>query len=207
MSEAVSDTTIENYKGLLQHYCQKRALGDLVYKTDQRGTPSEPSWIVTVKYGETTYTTPAPIRGSKRWAEKVAAKQVLEQIGSHQEAFLAGGSESRSRQGDSVETTEMWEEPTEVSSIEDPLYVPTELVTTALGIANHRLAGLQRGTRYRDSAESKQGNQAFAQHLAELTMQIVREVANAAEVAGVKFGNTARPESEELGCISQERNK
>ena len=192
MSETVSDTTIENYKGLLQHYCQKRALGDLIYHTDQQGTANEPSWIVTVKYGATTYTTPAPIRGSKRWAEKMAAKQVLEQIESRQEAFLAGGSEPRSYRGDSVEATEPQEQAPEVSS-PDPLYVPTELVTTALGIANHRLAGLQRGTRYRDSVESKQGNKMFAEHLAELTMQIVREVADAAEIAGVKFGDTAKP--------------
>ena len=206
MSEVVSDTTIENYKGLLQHYCQKRALGDLIYQTDQRGTANEPSWIVTVKYGETIYTTPAPIQGSKRWAEKIAAKQVLEQIESHQEAFLAGGSESQSHQVNSVETTEMQEQAREVSS-PDPLYVPTELVTTALGIANHRLAGLQRGTRYRDSVESKQGNKMFAEHLAELTMQIVREVADAAEVAGVKFGNTSQPESADFGNMSKERNK
>ena len=196
MSEAVSDTTVENYKGLLQQYCQKRALGDLIYETDQRGTPNEPSWIVTVKYGETTYTTPAPIPGSKRLAEKMAAKQVLERIESHQEAFLAG----------SADTTEMQEQPTEVSS-PDPLYVPTDLVTTALGIANHRLAGMQRGTRYRDSVESKQNNQAFAQHLADLTMQIVREVANAAEVSGVKFGDASQSESDEFGSISKGRNK
>ena len=196
MLEAVSDTTVENYKGILQQYCQKRALGDLIYETNQQGTPNEPSWIVTVKYGETTYTTPAPIRGSKRLAEKIAAKQILEQIESHQETFLAGSSESRSHQDDSFETTEMPEQSTEVSS-PDPLSVPTELVTTALGIANHRLAGSQRGTRYRDSVESKQGHQAFAQHLAELTMQIVREVANAADASGVKFDGTSASESDE----------
>ena len=196
MSEAVSDTMVENYKGLLQQYCQKRALGDLIYETDQQGTSNDPSWIVTVKYGETTYTTPAPIRGSKRWAEQMAAKQVLEQIESHQEAFLAGRSEPRSHQMGSVETTETHEQSTEVSS-PDSLYVPAELVTTALGIANHRLAGLQRGTRYRDSVESKQSNQVFAQSLAELTVQIVREVASAAEVAGVKFGNISQPDFDE----------
>ena len=206
MSEAVRDTTVENYKGLLQQYCQQRALGDLIYETDQQGTSNAPSWIVTVKYGETTYTTPVPIRGSKRWAEKMAAKQVLEQIESHQEAFLAGRSKSQSHRADSVETAEMQEQSTEVSS-PDPLYVPTELVTTALGIANHRLAGLQRGTRYRDSAESKQGNRAFAQQLADLTMQIVREIANAAEVSGVKFGDTSQPESDESGSMLKERNE
>ena len=206
MSEAVSDTMVENYKGLLQQYCQKRALGNLIYETDQQGTPSEPSWIVTVRYGETTYTTPAPIRGSKRWAEKMAAKQVLEQMESHQEAFLAGCAESGSHREDSVETTRRQEQSTEASSPE-PLYVPTELVTTALGIANHRLAGSQRGTRYRDPVESKQGNRVFAQQLAELTVQIVREVASAAETSGVKFGDTSQSECDEFVSMSKERNK
>ena len=196
MSEAISNTAVKNYKGILQQYCQKRALGDLTYETNQQGTPNEPSWIVTVKYGETTYTTPAQIRGSKRWAEQVAAKQAPGTDRVLPRSVLAGCSEPRSHQGDSLETTETHEQSTEVSSPE-PLYVPTELVTTALGIANHRLAGLQRGTRYRDSVESKQGNQAFAQNLADLTMQIVREVANAAEVSGVKFGDTSQPESDE----------
>lgn len=197
MSEAISDTMVEDYKGILQQYCQKRALGNLTYETDRQGTPNEPSWIVTVKYGETTYTTPAPIRGSKRTAEKIAAKQILELMESHQEAFLAGESSAKSK---------TQERSAEMSSLE-PLYVPTELVTTALGIANHRLAGSQRGTRYRDSTEAKQSNQRFAQNLAELTMQIVREVANAAEVSCVKFGDTSPSESDEFGSISKERNK
>lgn len=206
MSEVVGNTMVENYKGILQQYCQKRALGDLIYETDQQGTPNEPSWIVTVKFGQTTYTTPAPIRGSKRWAEQLAAKQILEQIESHQEAFLAGDSESQAYQIDSAEPTETHEQSKEVSSPES-LHVPTELVTTALGIANHRLAGRQRGTRYRDSVESKQGNQAFAQNLADLTMQIVREIANAAETADVKFGATSQSKSDEFGSMSKERNK
>lgn len=204
MSEEASDTTVENYKGMLQQYCQTRGLGDLVYKTDQQGTPNEPSWIVTVKYGETTYTTPAPIRGSKRLAEKMAAKQVLEQIESHQEAFLAGCSDSQLHQGD--EMPEMQVRSTEVSS-PDFLNVPTELVTAALGIANHRLAGSQRGARYRDSVDSKHSNRAFAQQLAQLTMQIVREIANAAEVSGVKFGNTSQFESDDFGSMLKGRNK
>ena len=206
MSEAVNSTMVEDFKGILQQYCQKRALGHLTYETDQQGTPNEPSWVVSIKYGETTYTTPVAIPGSKRWAEKMAAKQVLEQIESHQEAFLAGGSESQSHLDDSVDAPKIQAESTEVSS-PDPLYVPTELVTTALGIANHRLAGLQRGTRYRDSAESKQGNQAFAQHLAELTIQIVREIANAAETSGVKFGDTSQSDPAESESISKGRNK
>ena len=206
MSETVGNTMVENYKGVLQQYCQKRALGDLIYETNQQGTPNEPSWIVTVKFGQTTYTTPAPILGAKRWAEQLAAKQILEQIECHQEAFLAGDSESQAYQIDSTEPSATHDQSKEVSSPE-PLHVPTELVTTALGIANHRLAGLQRGTRYRDSVESKQSNQAFAQNLADLTMQIVREIANAAEISGVKFGATSQSESDEFGSMSKERKK
>ena len=185
MSETGINTTVENYKGVLQQHCQKRALGNPDYEITQQGTPNEPSWIVTVKYEGTTYTTPEPIRGSKRFAEHIAARQILESIESHQEAFLAG---------DTVDTIATREPPTEISSA-DSLYVPTELVTTALGIANHRLAELRRGTRYRDSIESKQGSQAFAQNLAELTMQLVREVANAAEASNVKFGDARQPDT------------
>jgi len=66
--------------------------------------------------------------------------------------------------------------------------VPTELVASALGIANHRLATLRSGTRYREVAESNNGSQMFAQNLAELTMRIVREVAAAAERSNIEFG-------------------
>ena len=206
MSETISNSTIENYKGILQQYCQKRALGNLTYETDQRGTANEPSWIVTVKYGDTTYTTPTPIRGSKRGAEQFAAKQILEQIEGHQEAFIAGHFESQTDQSKSIESTELHQELTEVST-PGPLYVPTELVTTALGIANHRLAGLQRGTRYRDSVESKHSNQAFARNLANLTMQIVREISDAAGASGVKFGDLSQYKSDTFGSAPKERNQ
>ena len=182
MSETITHATIENYKGTLQQYCQKRALGNPVYDAVHQGTPNEPRWKITVKYGQTICTTPEPIRGSKRFAEHIAAKQILESIETHQEAFLAG---------EELNEIAMPEEPvgtvTETKSAE-PLYVPTEFVTTALGIANHRLAELRSGTRYRDSQESKQGDQAFAQDLANLTLQIVREVVNAVGATNVKFG-------------------
>ena len=150
-------------------------------KQINRGRPMNRVGLLLLSMGKQPTPRQHLIRGSKRWAEKMAAKQILEQIESHQDAFLAG---------DSVETPETHEQSTEISSPE-LLYAPTELVTTALGIANHRLSGQQRGTRYRDSVESKQSNQAFAQNLADLTMQIVREVANAAKASGVTFGDTS----------------
>ena len=70
----------------------------------------------------------------------------------------------------------------------DTLHLPTELVASALGIANHRLTSLRSGTRYREVAESNNGNQMFAQNLAELTMRILREVAAAAERSNIKIG-------------------
>ncbi|MCZ6675755.1 MAG: putative dsRNA-binding protein [Candidatus Poribacteria bacterium] len=189
MSETATHTLAENYKGVFQQYCQKRGLGSPVYEVTQQGTPNEPSWLVTVKYGQATHTTSEPIRGSKRLAEQVAAKQILESVESRQETFLAG---------DSLDETAKLEAlvdsvPETVAT--EPLYVPTELVTTALGIANHRLAELRRGTRYRNSIESKQTSEVFAQNLAELTITIVREVVNAAEASNVKFDNAQQPET------------
>ena len=175
MSEITVSTTIENYKGLLQQYCQARHLQSPVYETTQQGPPNEPSWVVAVKYGQSTYMTSEPIHGSKRFAEHIAAKQILETIESRQEAFLAGEPHDEdlglAKLNDSAP-----ELPSVELASEEGLSVPIELVTNALGIANHRLSELRRGTRYRES----ESNQAFARNLADLTMLIVREVANAA---------------------------
>lgn len=196
MSEIITSTT-ENYKGLLQQYCQVRHLWNPSYETTQQGQPNEPSWTVTVKYGQSTYTTPEPIRGSKRFAEQIAAQQILETIESRQEAFLAGEPD------DEVGLAEVDDSAPEIALREDETssaregYVPIELVTSALGIANHRLSELRRGTRYRESIESKQASQTFAKNLADLTIMIVRAVVNAAEEANIKLGNpkeTAQPE-------------
>jgi hypothetical protein len=178
----MTETITANYKGELQQYCQKRGLGPPVYDSVHHGTPNDPSWIITITYGSSTYTTPEPIRGSKRNAEHLAAKQVLEAIQTQQEAFLAGEPLDEQLQLDVSEA------PTPAETI----YAPAELVTTALGIANHRLSELRRGVRYRESPESKQSNQVFAQNVAELTMEIVRQVVKAAEASGVKFADAPK---------------
>ena len=90
MSEIITQSEIQNYKGMLQQLCHTRNLGEPLYESMQQGKPDSPSWIVTIKYGQSSYITPAPIRGSKRLAEQMAAEQVLETIESRQEAFLAG---------------------------------------------------------------------------------------------------------------------
>jgi hypothetical protein len=173
----MSDTTVdENYKGIFQEYCYARNL-DPVYESTPHGCQSEPSWNVTVRYGQSVYTTPNPVRGSKRFAEQVAARQLLEQIESRQEAFLAGepfdqlpdSEEAHAPQGSESDSEILVTPPLET------LHVPVELVTTALEIANNRLA--ESGTRFRQSSDVERSNRIFAQDLANLTMIVVREVA------------------------------
>ncbi|MBI1923180.1 hypothetical protein HYR99_02905 [Candidatus Poribacteria bacterium] len=206
MSEIITSTT-ENYKSLLQQYCQVRHLSNPGYETTQHGPPNEPSWTVTVKYGQSTYTTPEPIRGSKKLAEQIAAQQILETIESRQEAFLAGEPDDEvglAEGGDSDSEIALPEEKT--SSARDG-YVPIELVTSALGIANHRLSELRRGTRYRESIESRQASQTFAKNLAELTIMIVRAVVNAAEEANIKLGYPKETERSEAPPLPTPQSK
>lgn len=189
MSEIITQNEIQNYKGILQQLCHTRNLGEPLYESIQQGKPDSPSWIVTVKYGQSNYITPAPIHGSKRLAEQAAAEQVIEAIESRQEAFLAGNPlDGEQKAVQSSEANTEVELTTSETPTTDTLHVPTELVASALGIANHRLTTLRSGTRYREVAESNNGSQMFAQKLAELTMRIVREVAAAAERSNIKFG-------------------
>jgi dsRNA-specific ribonuclease len=84
LSDVGSDGSIdsfENYKGILSQYCAVLGLTHPVYKVERRSGPSNaPTWTVTVKYGDSTYTTPVPIQGNKRHAAQMVAKQVLEAI-------------------------------------------------------------------------------------------------------------------------------
>ena len=189
MSEITTQDAIQNYKGMLQQLCHARNLGEPVYESIQQGKPDSPSWIVTVKYGQSSYITPAPIRGSKRLAEQSAAEQVLETIESRQEAFLAGnplnGKPEAVQSGEAV--AEVGPPTSETPSMET-LHVPVELVASALGIANHRLVASRSGTRYRETTDPENASQMFTQNLADLTMRIVREVVTAAERSNIKFG-------------------
>lgn len=189
MSEITTQDAIQNYKGMLQQLCHARNLGEPVYESIQQGKPDSPSWIVTVKYGQSSYITPAPVRGSKRLAEQSAAEQVLETIESRQEAFLAGnplnGKPEAVQSGEAVAEVEL---PTSETPSMETLHVPVELVTSALGIANHRLVASRSGTRYRETTDPENASQMFTQNLADLTMRIVREVVTAAERSNIKFG-------------------
>ena len=187
MSDSASNSFVENYKGLLQEYCHVRNLGDPSYEVTQFGSPNEPSWGVEIRYGRARHSTPEPLHGSKRLAEQIAAKQVLELLELRQEAYLAG----KSLENDASDTTES--EPKAHSNFVEgadlpPIDAPLELVATALTVANQRMAGAsRRGAKYRESSDSKRDNEIYARNLAELTVQIVRELITAAESNNVKI--------------------
>ena len=187
MSDTNSNLIVENYKGLLQEYCHVRNLGDPSYEVTQFGSPNEPSWGVEVRYGGARHSTPEPLCGSKRFAEQIAAKQVLEILKSRQEAFLAGKS-LENNSSDAVEfTSKLHSNPGEEANL-PPIDAPVELVATALSVASQRMAGAsRRGAKYRESADSKRDNEIYARNVAELTVQIVRELAAAVESNNIKI--------------------
>lgn len=71
----------DNYKGQLQALCAKQGFQPPTYHTTRDGKPHSPAWVVTVSYGENTYVVPSAIPGTKKRAEQVAARQVLERMG------------------------------------------------------------------------------------------------------------------------------
>ena len=75
----------QNYKGLLQQRCQLRGIDPPTYGVTQCGSSHQPSWLVTVEYGDESYKTPAPIAGSRKMAEQIAAKQALSSLSDKQE--------------------------------------------------------------------------------------------------------------------------
>ena len=203
----------DNYKGNLQQYCQQKGLEPPDYQTNQVGSPNDPSWIVTVKWGNQEHTTPEPIAGSKKTAEQVAAEQALAEIEepdneheAKQEAYLAPNGETvvaDALDGVGVETEATLED-SEMPTGE-PITVPVELVTTALGIANHRLTELKRDQRPQrtrgDSRRSYTGSASttedFPKQLAQLTMEIVLHVHAQAGQQGIRFKDESKSESQE----------
>lgn len=159
-----TDETVENYKGQLIQYCQERGLGQPVYTETQHGPADSPSWHVTISYGDCTHETPELVPGSKKFAHQVASKQVLEEIDSRRENFLAG--EVKTEPAPATEPP-----PTPTVAIE----VPIDIVASAMTIANERLTASQ-PTRYRTLSDAE-----FSQKLARLTLQIVRELVEKAQ--------------------------
>ncbi len=196
MSDANGNTTVDNYKGMLQQYCHMRNLDNPSYVVARCGPANEPSWRVEVNYGPFSYATSDPLQGTKRLAEQMAAKQVLESIKQRQEDFLAGkslpndaiGLENSSDVTGAIELQSRIRTPCPRVSDSIPVEAPIELITSALSVASERLTrASQRISGFHESCDSKEDNRVFAQNLAELTMRIVREIVKTAKSTDVKF--------------------
>ena len=171
MADLATGEALENYKGLLIQYCQERGLRQPTYAETQHGPADSPQWHVTVSYGDWVHETPEPIPGSKKFAHQVAAQQVLDQINSRRESFLAG---------DTVNTAPApISEPAAEPSA--PLEVPISLVSSALTIASERLTTSQ-PSRYRTLTDAE-----FSQKLSKLTLEIVRSLLERAEEDQITF--------------------
>ncbi len=171
MADLATGEALENYKGLLIQYCQERGLRQPTYAETQHGPADSPQWQVTVSYGDWVHETPEPIPGSKKFAHQVAAQQVLDEINSRRESFLAG---------DTVNAVPaLISEPAAEPSA--PLEVPIPLVSSALTIANERLTTSQ-PSRYRTLTDAE-----FSQKLSKLTLEIVRSLLERAEEDQITF--------------------
>ena len=171
MADLATSEALENYKGLLIQYCQERGLRQPTYAETQHGSADSPRWQVTVSYGNWVHETPEPIPGSKKFAHQVAAQQVLDDINSRRESFLAG---------DTVDTTPApVSEP--VPDMSTSLEVPIPIVSNALTIASERLTTSQ-PSRYRTLTDAE-----FSQKLSKLTLEIVRSLLEKAEEEKITF--------------------
>ena len=164
MADLATDTAAENYKGLLIQYCQERGLSQPIYTETQLGPADAPQWQVKVSYGNHVHETPEPVSGSKKFAHQVASQQVLAEINSRRESFLAG---------DAVDAPPA-SAPTDVP-VAAPIDVPIPLVSSALTIANERLTASQ-PSRYRTLTDAE-----FSEKLSKLTLEIVRNLLERAE--------------------------
>ena len=174
-----------NYKGLLIQYCQERGLDQPRFTETQHGTPDAPSWKVTVHYGDRVHETTEPIPGAKKGAHQFAAKQVLDSINENRERLLTGDATTENNDcQNEIDKEIVAQENIEKQTHFEPIDVSWELVTSSLAIANERLTSAQPG-RYRTISDAE-----FSRKVAQLTMQIVRELAKAADEASIEFPQT-----------------
>ncbi|MDE0019146.1 MAG: putative dsRNA-binding protein [Candidatus Poribacteria bacterium] len=166
MADVVLDEASENYKGLLIQYCQERGLQQPTYTEIQQGPPDTPRWQVTVSYGDHVHETPEPIAGSKKFAHQIASQQILAEINSRRENFLAGDTAVP------IPVPTSQENGAPASAL---LKVPMPLVSSALTIAGERLTTSQ-PSRYRTLTDAE-----FSEKLSKLTLQIVRSLLERAE--------------------------
>ncbi len=170
MADMATGEALENYKGLLIQYCQERGLRQPTYTETQQGPPDAPCWQVQVAYGDAVHETPEPISGSKKFAHQVAAQQVLAEIKTRRERFLAGAPQPQSSSPEQVPIG-----PTE------PREVPIPLISNALTIANERLTTAH-PSRYRTLTDAE-----FSQKLSALTLEIVRNLLEKADAQQITF--------------------
>lgn len=181
MTALPTDEAVENYKGQFIQYCQERGLGQPVYTETQHGPADAPSWHVTVRYGDSTHETPVPVPGSKKWAHQVASKQVLAEIASRREQFLAGEVTEQPPVEPASAVAEALVAEALVAEASAPIEVPIDIVSSALTIANERLTASQ-PTRYRTLSDAE-----FSKKLAQLTCRIIRDLVKKAEQDELTF--------------------
>lgn len=166
MADVVPDEASENYKGLLIQYCQERGLQQPTYTETQQGPSDAPCWQVTVSYGDHVHETPEPVPGSKKFAHQIASQQILAEINSRRESFLAG---------DTAGTIPVPVSQENGAPASVTLEVPMPLMSSALTIANERLT-TSHPSRYRMLTDAE-----FSEKLSKLTLQIVRSLLEKAE--------------------------
>ena len=179
-----------NYKGQLQIACVQRGKSEPIYHTEQHGSPNDPSWTVTVKWNDQLYTTAEPIRGNKKHAEQMTAKQVLERLDTkvrerdeRREAFLKSPNPTM-EMGITEAGVDTETEGVNLHKRTGPIDVPVELMTAAMGMANHRLTEIKRDRRHAGLGE-QEGK--FAKQLADLTIYIVDAMIDKAKARGIKI--------------------
>ena len=170
MANTANGGASENYKGLLIQYCQERGLDQPTYTETQLGSADAPQWQVKVSYGNHIHETPEPVPGSKKFAHQVASQQVLAEIDSRRESFLAG------EIIDTASETENASVPTP-----EPVEVPIQLLSSALTIANERLTASQ-PSRYRTLTDAE-----FSSKLSKLTLEIVKDLLQKADADKITF--------------------
>ena len=193
-----------DYKSDLQHYCHQQKLAVPTYISVQEGPSNAPSWMVAVKWNDSEYTTPEPIQGSKKHAEHMAAKQVMEFLDDKNQPIevkeLLDVVDQESQVSSQIEinvapSAVSESKPDTASEEKQPLFVPVELITTALGIANHRMSQFKRERRYVGALGSEAN---FPEQLAKLAMEIVKAVHREAEAQHIEIEDPKIKEEQKL---------
>ena len=195
-----------NYKGLLQQYCLGRYPSPPVYETSQvevATVEGKAQWIVQIKYAKQTFETPCAIAGTKKQAEQEAAKLLMAEIESRQNAFLSG-EDFPSDTDLSFPVAEIGDGAQETAT---PISVPSELVTTALQVASRQLSATSQPSRkgpYRQLPPVNNAHQDFVRDVGRLTIQIVRSVVEASYESGkVDFGQSNLDKDSDGGMTPQ----